>query len=305
MKLLLAGAFFCCLAFILKPTCASAMETAQVEALYGMENLLGVKLAVDKAVQPSSDVDKTAATIARMAAEVWSLAGDTPRDMEKLAALKQYLYESGPWNDERPFQYDQEDPLGEKPENRVLERYLTTRRGNCITMPILFLAIGQRLGLRMALAEAPLHVFVKYTDEASKVWNIEATSSGGFTREVWYREKLPMSDQAVANGVYLRPLSNEEGISLVASFLVEDRLLQDDFEGAIAISDVLLRHYPNFAYGWVKRGSAYAGLLRREVAGKYVRVEDIPPDLRSKADHWYRENQAAFSRAEALGWLPQ
>jgi len=66
----------------------------------------------------------------------------------------------------------------------LLQRYLTTRRGNCITMPILFLALGQRLGLTMTLAEAPLHVFVKYTDDDGAVWNLEATSGGGVTRDV-------------------------------------------------------------------------------------------------------------------------
>jgi hypothetical protein len=68
---------------------------------------------------------------------------------------------------------------------------------------------------------------------------------------------------------------------------------------------VLLRHYPNFAYGLVKQGSAYSGLLRRELAGKYKRMEDIPADLKAKADQWYGRNMEAFAKAEALGWRPQ
>ena len=107
----------------------------------------------------------------------------------------------------------------------MLQRYLTTRRGNCITMPILFLALGQRLGLTMTLAEAPLHVFVKYTDDGGVVWNLEPTSGGGFTRDAWYRKKLPMSDKAVANGVYLRPLAHEEATALIDSEI--ERLTPD------------------------------------------------------------------------------
>jgi len=68
---------------------------------------------------------------------------------------------------------------------------------------------------------------------------------------------------------------------------------------------VLLRHYPNFAYGLVKKGSAYSGLLHRELAGKYRRIEDVPPDLKAKADQWYVRNMEVFAKAEALGWRPQ
>ena len=269
------------------------------------QDLLAVKLTVDSMVDPSSNAVAVQAEIERMAADVRGMAGENASSSERLAALKRYLYESGAWNGNRPFQYDLEDPLGEKPANRLLQRYLTTRSGNCITMPMLMLFIGQRLGLQMTLAEAPLHVFIKYTGDDGAVWNLEATSGGGFTRDVWYREKLPMSDQAVANGVYLRPLSHAEAAALIASFLVEHQIEAGAFENAIAVSDVLLRHYPAFAYGLVKKGSAYSGLLRRELAGKYTRMEDIPADLKAKADQWYAENVQAFAKAEAMGWRPQ
>ncbi len=113
-----------------------------------------------------------------------------------------------------------------------------------------------------------------------------------------------MSDKAVTNGVYLRPLSHEEATAVMASFVVEHQIEAGSFEEAIAVSDVLLRHYPSFAYGLVKKGSAYSGLLRRELAGKYTRMEDIPPDLKAKADRWYAANMEAFAQAEALGWRP-
>jgi regulator of sirC expression with transglutaminase-like and TPR domain len=277
-----------------------------VEALFAPgRDLLDVKLTVDSMVDPSANAQAVKAEIARMTDAIKSMAGEEARSAEKLTALKRYLYESGGWNGNKPFRYDLDDPLGEKSANRLLQRYLTTRRGNCITMPILFVALGQRLGLAMTIAEAPLHVFVKYTDDSGAVWNLEPTSGGGFTRDAWYRKKLPMSDMAVENGVYLRPLAHEEATALIASFVVEHQIEAGAFEHAIAVSDVLLRHYPTFAYGLVNKGSAYSGLLRRELAGKYTRMEDIPADLKEKADRWYAENIEAFAQAEALGWRPQ
>ncbi|MCC2613780.1 transglutaminase family protein [Neorhizobium petrolearium] len=278
----------------------------QVEALFEpSRDLLDVKLTVDAMVDPSVNTAAVKSMVDRMAAEIAEMAGKDVDSTAKLTALKRYLYESGSWNGKKPFRYDLDDPLGEKPANRLLQRYLTTRRGNCITMPLLFLALGQRLGLTMALAEAPLHVFVKYTDDDGKVWNLETTSGGGFTRDGWYRQKLPMSDRAVANGVYLRALTHDEATALIAAFLIEDHIAKGEFESAIAVSDVLLLHYPNFAYGLVKKGSAYNGLLRRELAGKYTRLEDIPADLKTRADQWYGRNMEAFAKAEALGWRQQ
>lgn len=279
---------------------------AKTEALFAPgRDLLDVKLSVDSMVDPATNAQAVTSMIDRMADDVKAMTGEGAKSAETLEALKRYLYESGAWNDNRPFQYDLDDPLGEKPANRLLQRYLTTRRGNCITMPMLLTFVGQRLGLKMTLAEAPLHVFIKYTDDDGATWNLEATSGGGFTRDAWYRQKLPMSDTAVANGVYLRPLSHEEAAALIASFLVEHQIDAGAFENAIAVSDVLLRHYPNFAYGLVKKGSAYSGLLRRELAGKYTRMEDIPADLKVKADQWYGQNMQAFAKAEAMGWRSQ
>jgi regulator of sirC expression with transglutaminase-like and TPR domain len=284
----------------------AARQSSDVVSLFGQQlDLLEAKLATDQMVDPTTDPVSSRATVDQMVADVRGMAGLKAGNAQKLQALRRYLYENGEWNDHRPFSYDLADPLGEKPANRLLQRYLETRQGNCITMPILFLALGQRLGLKMTLAQAPLHVFVKYTDDAGSTWNLEATSGGGFTRDLWYRQKLPMSEDAVAKGTYLRGLPHEEAVALVVSFVVEHHLAEGRFEAAISTADVLLQHYPAFAYMLVKKGSAYSALLQRELAGKYTRTSDIPPDVKAKADRWYQENLEAFAKAEALGWRPE
>ncbi|MBY5531549.1 transglutaminase-like domain-containing protein [Rhizobium leguminosarum] len=284
---------------------AADLPAATIEALFAPErDLADVKLSVDHMIDASVNAEAGIAMIDRMAGEVKSMLPENAGGAESLAALRRYLYEAGEWNRSLAFSYDQSDPLGTNPVNRKLSRYLETRRGNCITMPMLMLFIGKRLGMNMTLAQAPLHLFIKYTDDDGKTWNLEATSGGGFTRDIWYRQKLPMSDEAVANGVYLRSLSHDEAVAVIGSTLVERALEMGNYENAIAISNVLLKHYPKFAYLLAKTGSAYGGLLHRELAGKYTRMEDIPADLKGKADEWYRLNGEAFAKAEALGWRP-
>ncbi|MGR9138679.1 transglutaminase family protein (plasmid) [Rhizobium leguminosarum] len=284
---------------------AADLPAATIEALFAPgRDLADVKLSVDHLVDDSLNTEAGIAMIDRMTAEVRAILPEKASGAERLATLRRYLYKAEDWNGGLAFSYDQADPLGTNPVNRKLSRYLETRRGNCITMPMLMLFIGKRLGLNMTLAQAPLHLFIKYTDDDGKTWNLEATSGGGFTRDIWYRQKLPMSDEAVANGVYLRSLSHDEAVAVIGSTLVEHALETGNYENAIAISNVLLKHYPNFAYLLAKTGSAYGGLLHRELAGKYTRMEDIPADLKAQADEWYRLNGEAFAKAEALGWRP-
>lgn len=279
---------------------------AEVETLFtSYRDLADIKFAIDDMVDPATDVDAGLADLERMAGEVHSMGHGATNSDEKLAALKRYLYEPGPWNDGEPFQYDLSDPLGESLASRKLFRYMDTRRGNCVTMPILFLLLGERLGLTVTLSEAPLHLFIKYTDDDGRTWNLETTSGAGFTRDLWYRQKLPMTDKAVANGIYLRALSRDETIATMATLLVEHHLETGDYENAITIADVILKHYPNAAYVLAKKGTAYYRLLQRDVTSKYSQMGDIPPDLRARADIWYQENTIAFERAEALGWRLQ
>lgn len=53
--------------------------------------------------------------------------------------------------------------------------------------------------------------------------------------------------------------------------LVEHHLETGDFEKAVAVADVILKHYPNSAYVLAKKGTAYYRLLQRDVTSKYSR----------------------------------
>lgn len=111
-----------------------------------------------------------------------------------------------------------------------------------------------------------------------------------------------MSDKAVASGIYLRALSRKETVAVMASTLVGEFLRSGRPEDAIAVSQVVLRHYPNFATVKVQMGSAYSLILNRDIISRYQRLSDMPPEIRAYADALYYQNQIAFDQAEALGW---
>lgn len=170
-------------------------------------------------------------------------------------------------------------------------------------MPLLFLALGEKLGLDLALSTAPLHLFVKFTDRATgKTWNLETTSGAGFARDEHYRKQLPMTDEAIASGVYLKTMSRRETLAMITTGILDNLLASGRYEDAIAVADVLIDANPSDVYSLTKKGTAYYRILRRDVIEKYPNERDIPPDRVAYANELYRANQDAFTSAEALGW---
>lgn len=65
-------------------------------------------------------------------------------------------------------------------------------------MPILFLILGDRLGLDMALASAPLHMFVRWRDSSGRTLSLETTSGAHPARDAWFRHN-PRDVHAMLN----------------------------------------------------------------------------------------------------------
>jgi regulator of sirC expression with transglutaminase-like and TPR domain len=259
---------------------------------------------IDGLLDPQRDPKITDAMIDRLVDAARQMAGPNPTDAYKLAAIRKAIYVAGAWNYNRAFEYDQTDPFGRVLINRLLSTYIRTRKGNCVSMPILFLIVADRMGLNVHLAAAPLHLFVRYTDPQGIDHNLETTSGGHEARTEWYRQNLPMSDKAMANGVYMRTLTKRESIAEMASIVLDALLDQRRYQEAIEVADAIIAANPREAYAMVKRGSAYGSLLQAEFIDKYPDPTQIPPALRARYMMLGQQNQKAFKDAEALGWEP-
>ena len=169
-------------------------------------------------------------------------------------------------------------------------------------MPMLVLILGERLGLDITLSTAPLHVFAKWTDpESGATYNFEATS-GRFARDRHIRNDLPMTDEAIANGVYMKTLTRREALAVMAETALDHLYGTRRYHDVIAVADVILEAYPTHAYALVKKGSAYAKLLQPLIIRKVGILSEVRNDMMSYAEQLSRANGEAFDRAEALGW---
>lgn len=262
------------------------------------------KLALDLLVDPDLDVAATESQLDRLTETAWRLCGADRGNTAKLTAIQRLIYQSGPWNDHRPFAYDHADPDGTHIPNKLLHVYLRRGLGNCVSMPILFLILADRLGLDVSLATAPHHVFLRYRMPSGESVNLETTSGAYPARLEWYRRHFPMTDRALATGLYMRSLPKREGVALMATTILEHLWNHGRFDEVVGVAGEILERDPLAGAVLAAQGSAYGHMLRREFEETYPIRYLIPEPLRMRRLFLLERNRSLIGAAEALGWQP-
>lgn len=276
---------------------------AQFEQPESSVDYADAKLIVDRLIDPSTD---TAAV--RRELDTWTKAvqGNIPVEAtarDRLDALLKTLYQPGPWNQGWPFTYDLTDPLGKNPTNKRLATYLTTRKGNCVSMPILLAILGQRLDLPLTLATAPSHVLAKFADDTQQAWvNVEATA-GGFKFDSSYEHETGITPTAIENGIYLRPLTPRESVGVIASTLMEHYAAQRDSDALMAVANMALDANPKDPVAMVWKANAYYLQVQDRYVRRHPKASDIPLEQQADYLRLSGENLAWFTKAEQLGWV--
>jgi len=120
-------------------------------------------------------------------------------DIDAIREINSYLY------DEMGFVAisDANDP-----RDLLLDTVIERRQGYCLSLSVLYLAIGERLGLPLYGVVVPGHFFVRYEDGPIRI-NIETTSAGNTATDEHYIEKFKVP---VENGetIYMKTLTNHQ-----------------------------------------------------------------------------------------------
>ena len=261
------------------------------------------KLTIDKMIDPTIDIEANIKKIDAIVKTINTMLVADPTSMQKMLALKKYLYDAGVWNNYKPYQYDFTDPKGTLIKNKLLPNYLTTKQGNCISMPLLFIILGQRLGIDVTASTAPTHVLVKYTDSASgQFYNLETTSGANFARDVWLQQTRKITDEALKNKIYLQKLSKRETVAIMATVMADDYYDKQEFEKAMMISDVVLKYNKNDVDSMLRKGAVFYKLLAKNYLSKYPSPNLIPALERPYYVFLDTNNRYWFEKAESLGW---
>lgn len=264
-------------------------------------DLAKAKVMVDHMIDPSTDEAKTLRQIDDLATKIRARIPANATRRTKLEILVNSFTQPGPWNAYRPFSYDLNDPFGKNIKNKLLSTYLTTRKGNCVSMPILFVIVSQKVGLGATLSTAPLHVFARVKTDEGTWFNVEATGFGTKS-DAGYRTEFHITPRAVESGIYLRTLTRRQSLGVVIDTLMEHDRKMGRQDRRIALADMLLKLDPKNVSAMLHKGSACSRLLKARYIGKYDSLAQMSQSQRQDFETLSRCNTEGFAKAEGLGW---
>lgn len=216
-----------------------------------------VALTLAKELYSDIDVAAYSEKIDALADKVHRLARGTQDPDQRIRCLNTVLllYEK--------FQGSRDSSFARKLENYYLNHVLETKQGNCVSLPLLYIAVSQRLDWPIYLVHVPDHSFVRYVDPTLKQQNIEATSNGGYVADERYAKDFLVSKLGRKSGAYLRTLTHRE----LLGNLVEINAIALGQRGELTKSISYLisatRLNPRLVSAWANLVNAYEIMAKR------------------------------------------
>lgn len=234
-----------------------------------------------------------------------SHAGEDSDASQRVELLRAFIYKSGSWNSFQPYSYDFDDPMGLSADHKSLDHYLTTRKGNCINMPFLFLAVGERMGVEMNVTTAPRHVFIQFDNpKTGKVEHLETTSGAQPQRIVWQRQVMPVTDRSLETGMYHQRLNKRQQVAVMAEALLHKAYEDGDHQERLELAALMLAEFPEADVALLHTMGAYRDLIRTEIAPLYRSPQEMPPVIYQQYVTWARLHDEAEAKLWNLGWQP-
>lgn len=166
-----------------------------------------------KEFYPDLDVNVYSAKVDDLANRARLLTNGSKDPEQRIRALNSFLYQI------EGFSYDRSPSADSKIENRLLHGLLDTKKGTCANMPVLYLAVAQRLGYPVYPVAVPDHLILRYVDPLLSNQNIEATSGGGYAPDEKYIRDFNINRVALHKGAYLRTMTRRQ---FLADLLAEN-----------------------------------------------------------------------------------
>ena len=166
-------------------------------------NIGDAALRLSTLVDADADLAEGRARLDGLAKRVAVLVGGRTDPDFRIRAINTVLFREGEYG------FDKSDMMGVKPENATLWGLLSRRKGNCVSLPLLWFAVAERLKYPVFAVGAPQHFFLRY-DDGSFRQNIEATSGGGSPSDDRIVHELEVPEAAIKSGAMMRSLSKRQ-----------------------------------------------------------------------------------------------
>lgn len=202
----------------------------------------------------------------RIARRVRALAGGFGDPAGTISALNRVLF------DEEGFVYD---PATGDPENYLLDRVLARKRGNCLGLTSVYLALAERLEIPLSGVYVPSHCFVRYEGNGARI-NIETGDKGAERKDAWYAGKYRLKE----GSPYLRTLGRREMIGVYLKTLGASYSRKGRDEDALRLYREAALFSPDMPDAYFNAGVSFQKLGRTEDAvEQYRRALTLDPNM--------------------------
>jgi len=203
------------------PTVDALMALSD-EAMNKVDPLI-INLAVARSIPEFADLDveryvrtldEWAATIRFDTERHWYRFQNDPAAFNHSDAEYRICWLASDINAVFKIDYDLADFDAADPTNLFLNGLIDRKLGTCVSMPMLYVALGWRLGYPIRLVSVPIHLFARWDDGETRI-NIEATGYGGEMADEFYEREYLVSPRCKARGAEMASLTAREMLAML------------------------------------------------------------------------------------------
>jgi len=197
-----------------------------------------------------------------------------------------------------PITYDFNDYMGNKDWSKMfVTKLLFSNKGQCNSMPRLYLILAEEIGAEAFLALSPNHSYIRFRDEMNYWYNVELTNQMFTTNSMILRSGY-IKSEALQNKVYMSNLTKKELLSLMLVDLANGYIHKFGYDEFVKqIIDKSLKLYPKSEMGnyylgrYYETGKLYKKALKQYRIG-YGKMDPADP----KADKFYTNVERLLER---------
>lgn len=218
-------------------------QLSQVLALPEEKIDIGLAALISaKEVYPDLDIKAYSRQIDELVNRARTFIGNKQDPKQRIRALSEFFFTA------EGYRYDKITGSSKNLENHYLNGILDTKKGNCSTMPMLYMVVAQRLGYPIYPVAAPDHLFLRYiSPPPHKYLNIETTSAvGGSPDDQVYIKGLEVSETALKKGAYLRTMTYRQFLGDLLATTGVTLAQQGDIDGSIRHFQQAIKLNPQF-----------------------------------------------------------
>jgi tetratricopeptide (TPR) repeat protein len=140
------------------------------------------------------------------------------------------------------------------PNDLFLHSVMDNKRGYCLSLSILYLALGERLGLPLYGVVAPGHFFVRY-DSGRVRFNIE-TTSGTYPDDEHYKNEFKIPE-GYEQSIYMQNLNKLQTLGCLFNNFGTVYMAADNIDAAQRAMELAVEINPSLAESRVNLGNIY------------------------------------------------